>query len=54
MYHYIISVCVCGYLGDVVEVAQDAVLPGLQAALEVSPDDGDEVNHQLQAARHQS
>ncbi len=39
------------YLGDVVEVSEDAELFGLQFGLKMSSDDGNVVNHQLQAAR---
>ena len=42
-------VCVC-YLGDVVEVSEDAELFGLQFGLKMSSDDGNVVNNQLQAA----
>lgn len=38
------------YLGDVVKVSEDAELFGLQFGLEVTSDDGNVVNHQLQAA----
>lgn len=38
------------YLGDVVKVSEDAVLFGLQLGLKMSSDDGNVVNHQLQAA----
>lgn len=42
---------VCRYLGDVVEVSEDAELFRLQFGLKVSSDDGNVVNDQLQAAR---
>lgn len=53
-YKFKICVCVCVYLGDVVKVAQDAVLFGLEFGLKVRSDDGDVVNDQLQTPRHQS
>lgn len=47
-----VCVCfsVCRYLGDVVEVSEDAELFRLQFGLKVNSDDGNVVNDQLQAA----
>lgn len=44
----------CVHLCDVVKVSKDTELFGLQFGLKMSSDDGNVVNHQLQAAGCQS